>query len=248
MSKDVYRDFTAILLAGGEGKRLGLKDKPKPMVIVVNRPVLEKGVARLKEVGFNRNSTVCVVGHKSEAVINHFGNKLIYAYQPQIDGNASAIKHGVAAIERPPDNILVVQGDDCEFLSSKVLRNLMECHIARESEITILLTPHVDESTHTVGVEISNNKEILRIKPRMECDEQSRYYAGVFVFSKPIIEGDLFRRLEQETPEGLELGIGKLIRIAIKEQRSVYGIDSSDPWVALNTPRGIDLARNISRV
>ena len=58
------RDVAAVILAAGEGARLG--QPSKPLAIVAGRSLLERAVATVRAVGIRR--VIVVVGHESDAV------------------------------------------------------------------------------------------------------------------------------------------------------------------------------------
>jgi len=67
-------DVTAVVLAAGEGRRLEplTNRRPKPMVPVANRPILEYVVSAIADAGIDR--VVLVVGYQQERIRNHFGD------------------------------------------------------------------------------------------------------------------------------------------------------------------------------
>ncbi len=61
-----------VVLTGGRGTRLGLVDRPKAMVDVAGRPLLERLVDSAKESGLNE--FVFLNGHLAEVIEGHFGD------------------------------------------------------------------------------------------------------------------------------------------------------------------------------
>ncbi len=63
---------TAVILAAGEGRRLEplTNRRPKPMMPVANRPLLEHVVEAVSAAGIDR--IVLVVGYRQERIRNHF--------------------------------------------------------------------------------------------------------------------------------------------------------------------------------
>jgi dTDP-glucose pyrophosphorylase len=87
----------AILLAAGRGTRLGAltADRPKPMVPLLGKPVLEHILTRLAAVGLRE--FVLVVGYHAEVIEAHFGDgsrwgwSIAYAMQPTPNGTGAAL-------------------------------------------------------------------------------------------------------------------------------------------------------------
>ncbi|MDP2630181.1 MAG: sugar phosphate nucleotidyltransferase [Candidatus Uhrbacteria bacterium] len=86
----------AVILAAGEGRRLRplTEDRPKPMVLVGGKPILEHTLATLPE---EIDEIILVVGYKQEKIKEYFGNswagrKIIYVDQPEPKGNGEAVE------------------------------------------------------------------------------------------------------------------------------------------------------------
>ena len=62
----------AVILAGGKGTRLGLKDIPKPMVDICGKPLLERQIDWLRREGVRE--VYFLINHLAEVVENHFGD------------------------------------------------------------------------------------------------------------------------------------------------------------------------------
>lgn len=65
----------AIILAAGMGRRLRelTKDNTKCMVRVNGEPLIDRLLRQLSKLGLSR--VIIVVGHKSENLISHIGNR-----------------------------------------------------------------------------------------------------------------------------------------------------------------------------
>ena len=97
------RDLEAIILAGGFGTRLKsvVKDIPKPMAKINNRPFLELILQYLKKHNFKR--VVLSVGYKWEIIKNYFGDnfqgiELIYNIENEPLGTGGAVKSSLDLI------------------------------------------------------------------------------------------------------------------------------------------------------
>lgn len=101
-----------VILAGGKGTRLGLTDKPKPMVPVAGRPLLERLVDVGKAAGFSE--FVFLNGHLAEVIEEHFGDgsrfgvQIEHVTEPEPLGTAGAIRHARHLLTEP---FIVLYGD-----------------------------------------------------------------------------------------------------------------------------------------
>jgi len=94
MSTSIRR---ALILAAGRGQRLMplTADRPKPMVMIANRPILERILLGLMGAGIEE--AVIVHGYLGSTIINHFGDgaavgmRLRYCEQAALTGTAGAM-------------------------------------------------------------------------------------------------------------------------------------------------------------
>ena len=69
-----------LILCGGYGTRLGLKTKPKPMVKVNGKPVLEHIIDHLNKYGITE--IIVKFHYMTEVIMKYFGTKVLYYYEP----------------------------------------------------------------------------------------------------------------------------------------------------------------------
>lgn len=84
-----------MVLAAGRGTRMKhlTDDRPKPMLPIAGKPMLEHVLDRLREAGFTE--VLIVTGYRGEMIENHFGNypmKLTYRMQATLDGTGGATR------------------------------------------------------------------------------------------------------------------------------------------------------------
>jgi UDP-N-acetylglucosamine diphosphorylase/glucosamine-1-phosphate N-acetyltransferase len=104
----------AIVLAAGEGERMRplTSSRPKGMLPIGGKPLLEHLVTRAKEAGVEK--FVIVVGHQKEKITNHFGDgsglgiEIEYAVQEERLGTGHALEMAEGLAE---DRFLVMNGD-----------------------------------------------------------------------------------------------------------------------------------------
>ncbi len=105
----------AVILAAGEGQRLRpfTVNKPKVMIKVANKPILEYVVESLASAGVR--DIVIVVGYRKSRVMDYFGDgrrwnvRIRYAVQEKQLGTAHALKQ---AEDLVGDEFVVVSGDN----------------------------------------------------------------------------------------------------------------------------------------
>ncbi|MFL6136820.1 MAG: sugar phosphate nucleotidyltransferase [Frankiaceae bacterium] len=128
----------AVVMAGGEGTRLRpmTANQPKPLLPVVNRPIMEHVLRLLRRHGFSE--TVVTVQFLASLVRNYFGDgdelgmALQYATEETPLGTAGSVKNAEDALRDEP--FLVISGD---ALTDIDLTEMMKFHRDRGALVTI---------------------------------------------------------------------------------------------------------------
>ncbi len=132
IARRLARPPKALILAAGEGTRLRplTLDRPKPMVPIAGRPLLEHTVRWLRRHG------VCEIAinlhYRPEAITSHFGDgaafdvRITYSYEERLLGTAGAARKLAHFLGDGP--FLVVYGD---VLTDLDLRRLLSFHHAQ---------------------------------------------------------------------------------------------------------------------
>src|SRR5246500_1665536 len=128
-------------MAGGEGTRLRpmTANQPKPLLPVVNRPIMEHVLRLLRRHGFDE--TVVTVQFLASMVRNYFGDgedfgmSLQYATEETPLGTAGSVKN--AEDELRDDAFLVIS---CDALTDMDLSEMVRFHKDRGALVTVGLT------------------------------------------------------------------------------------------------------------
>ncbi|MCO5995214.1 sugar phosphate nucleotidyltransferase [Actinoallomurus rhizosphaericola] len=128
----------AVVMAGGEGTRLRpmTANQPKPLLPVVNKPIMEHVLRLLKRHGFTE--TVVTVQFLAALVRNYFGDgeeigmALSYATEEMPLGTAGSVKNAQDALR--DDRFLVISGD---ALTDIDLTDMVRFHRENGALVTI---------------------------------------------------------------------------------------------------------------
>jgi len=131
----------AVVMAGGEGTRLRpmTSSQPKPLLPVVNKPIMEHVLRLLKRHGFT--DTVVTVQFLASLVRNYFGDgedlemSLQYATEETPLGTAGSVKNAEVALR--DGTLLVISGD---ALTDIDLTDLLKFHHDKGALVTVCLT------------------------------------------------------------------------------------------------------------
>src|SRR5438552_2136661 len=136
----------ALILAGGKGTRLRPLSvyTPKPIVPILNRPLLQYQLEILRRAGitditlslsYQPNKIEDVIGDGSDA-----GVDLRFVTEPHPMGTAGAYKFAAGSSQ---ETTIVFNGD---ILTDVDLKSVMETHRRAKSEATLVLAPVEDPS------------------------------------------------------------------------------------------------------
>ena len=182
----------ALILAGGKGTRLRPLTvyTPKPIVPVVNRPLLVYQIEILARAGITDITlSLSYQPDKIEDVLgdgSDLGVRLRFLTEPSPMGTAGAYKFAAGAIK---ETTVVFNGD---ILTDLDIASVIESHRARSADATIVLAP-VDDPSKFGLVETGPDGEVLRFleKPSAATLEElglNTINAGIYVLEPGLLD------------------------------------------------------------
>jgi len=219
-----------ILMAGGFGTRIRplSANLPKPMLPLVNRPILEHVLELLHRHGLDE--AILLLYHQPGAITDYFGDgsrlgmKLHY-YTAEADfGTAGAVRRGAELV--PSDTYLVLSGDVlCDF----DLGAIIEAHKARGAEATITLTRVANPLQFGIVITDPNGK-VTRFLEKPTWGEvfSDTINTGIYVLDKAAIAA---------IDEDAVVDFSKdLFPKLLAKGRSLYGIIQEGYWRDIGDP------------
>lgn len=174
----------AIILVGGEGKRLRphTDHKPKPLVEVGGKPIVAYQLDQLKAAGIKNLVIAC--SYKKEVLIEHFTNngygfdQIAFSVEDSPLGRGGGIKQAMKFLSKNWDHVIVANGDN---LWKFDIEGMVKKHRDRNAIATLLLVKL--KSPYGI-VEVNDQDEIeaFREKPILP----HWLNAGVYIFSREI--------------------------------------------------------------
>jgi len=215
----------AVVLAAGEGERLRpfTASKPKVMIKVANKPILQYVVEALERNGIRR--IIFVVGYKKEKIMDYFedgkalGVGIEYVVQKHLLGTGDALKQ---AENKTDDRFLVLSGDNVieeDTLSESELLDVSE------TENAILIKVHTDVSKY--GVVLVKNGLVKDIIEKPSEEISNLVNTGIYAFGEEIYEF-----LEEELTSGLLSMVHQGKRVKACETHGAW-LDAVYPWDVL---------------
>jgi glucose-1-phosphate thymidylyltransferase len=169
----------AVVLAAGEGQRLRpfTANKPKVMIKVANKPIIEYVIEALKNAGIQ--DIVVVVGYRMSRVMDYLGNgeklgvRIEYAVQKQQLGAAHALKQAEEFVKS--EEFITVAGDN--IFDSKTIEKL--------DEPWTIAYKKSDEPTK-YGVILMENDVVKKIVEKPRSAIGNLVNVGIYRFTREI--------------------------------------------------------------
>ncbi len=226
----------AVILAAGRGTRMGslTEDRPKPMVELRGKPVLEHLLDRLRAAGFTQ---ACIVtGYRAEMIEEHFRHyplTLTFLRQPEVNGTATA-----AALARDfagRDEFLLTYGDI--ITGEGVYRGLFDTLLADATLAGTLAVKDVDDPWQGAAV-YERDGIITRIveKPPRGTSSTRWNSAGIYAF-RPVLFDEISR--VDVSPRGeYEITSAFAAMIACGLRIRIFPIEGA--WRDIGRPEDLD--------
>ncbi len=223
---NVIFKMKAVILAAGEGKRMRplTYTRPKVMLPLANKPILEHLLLEIKKAGITE--FLFVVGYYAETVRDYFGNgnkwgvTIEYVTQTQQLGTAHAV---MRAEGRVNGKFLVANGDI--IVKSEDIHQLLT-----SDNITLTLTK-VDNPVDVGVVEVKGNR-VTRIYEKVLKPPSHLVNAGLYLLTPDIFPAIMSispsPRGEFELTDALQYLIDH--DYPISYQFVSYWLDLTHPW------------------
>jgi dTDP-glucose pyrophosphorylase len=201
------RGNLVVIMSGGIGKRLMplTNDRPKPMLAIGGKPLLEVNMDNLRAQGFRR---FCfTVAYKAEMITEYFGDgskwgvSIDYIYEETPLGTAGSLQFLESKETQP---IIVMNGD---LLTTIQFSNLLNFHYKNKTECSVCIREY--EYQIPYGVIETQNQKITAIKEKPIC----KYYVNAGIY---IINPNLLRHLPKNEVSQMPNYLEQLIELGYK--------------------------------
>jgi len=213
----------AVIMAGGEGTRLRplTCNRPKPMVPIVNKPVMEHIIELLKK--YNITDIAVTLQYLPDLIKEYFGDgseygvNLKYFVEDTPMGTAGSVKNAEEFLD---DTFIVISGD---ALTDINLSKAIDYHFNKQSMATLVLKK-VDIPLE-YGVVVTNEEgRIIRFLEKPSWGEvfSDTVNTGIYILSPEVLK--LFNKNEV-------FDFSKdLFPIILKDNKPMYGYITDEYW------------------
>jgi UDP-N-acetylglucosamine diphosphorylase/glucosamine-1-phosphate N-acetyltransferase len=216
----------AVILAAGEGNRMRplTSTRPKVMLPIANKPILEHLLIEVKEAGIGE--FIFIVGYYDELVRSYFGKgekwgvNIAYAEQRKQLGTADAIRMVEGMVD---ENFLVINGD--VIINRQDIKKLMKYNRNTMSVIEV-------KDPLGLGMVELSGKKVVNIYEKKEQPPTLIANAGLYLFTPEVFNA--VARTEK-SPRG-EYEITDSLKILMAARSGLYyhelqsWLDLSYPW------------------
>jgi len=229
-------NISAIVLAAGKGTRMK-SSKPKVIHEICGRPMIVYTLENLRKAKIG--DIVTVVSFKKNLVINKIRGVVKIAVQKNPKGGtADAAKAGCGLISKESDILLIINGDDSAFYTSKTIQEIIKIHSDRKRKLTFVSLIK-DNPTGLGRVIRGKNGLITKIVEEKDATEEERKIKevndGLYVF-----DSDWFTQNIKKIKKGpqSEFYLVDLIKQAIDQgdTMATYTLPNDNEWHGINTP------------
>ena len=223
----------AIILTAGEGTRMRplTVTKPKTMLQVGGKPILQYNVESLRDAGIK--DITMVVGYREEVIKDHFkdgsdhGVNINYVTQEERLGTAHAIG---STRDTVSGNFIILNGDI--IVDPVLIEDLIEKYQSKNARSVLVLTEVDDPSSFGV-VEIDGDKITNIIeKPAPGEAPSNLINAGIYLFDEHIFQAI---ELTGKSTRG-EYEITDSLQIQMDKGEKVLGLRSRNNWIDIGRP------------
>lgn len=229
--------LVGIIPAAGEGTRLGelTADRPKPLVEVAERPLIEYALGSLVALGVDE--LVVVIGYRGEAIVEYLDDTVkeipvTYVHQRERNGLAHAIELAMSTVDGP----VVVHNADNIFAGS--LAPAVEPVIEGDADGTVVVEPSDRSTAATTGVVEVDGDRVRGLVEQPADPPSTTITTGAYVLPSAVAHACALVRPGETGERELTAAVDLLVRAG-------YRIDavSLDGWrMNINTPADRDQA------
>ena len=236
-------NFSAIVLAAGEGKRMK-SEKSKVLHEVAGTTLIERTITTIKDM--HPAQIICVANKKNITEMKKmFKNQVLYVLQSQPKGTGDAALLGLGRVKKNIPVVCVMYGDDTAFYKPKTIGDVYAHHLKSEAVATFVTVKLEDPAGF--GRIIKKNGKVTAIIEEKDATaiqkKINEINDGVYFFEKDWLSKNI-RNLKPSKVTG-ELYITDMVEEAIRQKKKVetYALSDSGEWHSVNTPQDLKKAQ-----
>jgi bifunctional UDP-N-acetylglucosamine pyrophosphorylase / glucosamine-1-phosphate N-acetyltransferase len=242
--KGKQRKARAIVLAGGQGKRMR-SSLPKVLHEVMGQPILKRLLSTVDELELDHIHVV--VGHRAEQIRNYLGSITFHTpislqlQEPQA-GTGHAVRQVETALAKFEGTLLVLPAD-APMLSRSTLSALIHGHESNKADVTLLTTVIEDPKSYGRVVRANDGAVRAIIEHKDATRDQRKIKeigTSIYCFRYPLISPGL-ASLTKNNQQG-EYYLTDLVGWAVENKHKVFSVEAPDWREVVGINSRLDLA------
>ena len=239
----------AIILAGGEGKRMG-SEKPKTLCEVLGKPMLRWVIDAVRKSGIE---DICIVkGYRAEYIDEYVSTldfPVCTVLQSERLGTGHAVMMAREYLEKMGGSVVIL-GGDAPFVDEKTISDSLSQHISTGSFATVI-SAQVEDATgygRIVRDEKGNLNAIIEHKDATdEIRKIKEINSGAYWFETEALLSVLDRITSDNKAK--EYYLPDALKLIIADGKKAGAFVSENPHVVLgaNDPAQLEELNNIAR-
>src|SRR5439155_8257410 len=218
----------AVIMAGGEGSRLRplTSNQPKPMLPLVNRPMMEHIVGLLKRHGFD--DIVVTLAFMPNAIRTYFGDgsefgvRMVYATEETPLGTAGSVRN---AMDELDERFLVIAGDVITDIDLSAL-------VARHDEKGAMASIGLKSMENPLEFGIVITREDGSIERFLEKPTWGQVFSDTINTGIYVLEPSIFDYIPEGTPYDFSSDVFPAL---LEANEALYGFQCEGYWEDVGT-------------
>lgn len=234
------KNIFAIIMAAGKGTRIGATDKPKVMLDVSGKPIIDwaiRPLEQLKDEGVV-DRVITVVGFLGNQVVDYLGKRSEFVWQKEQLGTAHAVQMAEQALASEQGYTIIVNGDHALY-TKKTYEKMIDTALSHNLTLgfATVVCDRFNDYGRVARDEGGRPAEIIEVPEATEDQAKIREKSiNMYIVDNEWLFGALPKIKKSAIKK--EYYIVDIVKMAIDEGEKVEAIeiDNEDEALGINTP------------
>lgn len=231
------KNLKCVILAAGKGSRLLTltENNPKPLVKVIERPILDHVITYWKQY---TNDFVFVVNYKKEQIIDYVKSFKDIKSQFVVQDELRGIAHALLTVEKLAGGKFIVVLGDC------ICKGDFNFPAKMEQGVGVWETENKDDIRNSYTVKLTSNI-IGKVREKPKKVYNNLCGQGFYFFDRRVF--DYIRKTPPSKLRG-EIELTDVIQNMIKDKQKISPIIFRGDYININTENELNRARKIVNI
>lgn len=230
----------ALILAAGVGKRLRqcTNGKPKCLIDICGKTILEHQLSRLKNVGIVEENVIIVTGYKAEYIKKIAGIKITYIHNSNFKSTNSLYSMWLARKENFDDGFILLNSD--VMFHRKILNKLLN---KNGNVAAVDFNKKLQDGE--MNVIVKNKEEVIKISKKIKAKDANGESVQITKFDNAGSKL-IFKKADEIIKAGYKKKFPANIYKYIIKNLRLFALDIDNlPWIEIDYPKDLLKAKQI---